>query len=90
MVLLLVSPAMVIVAVMVRQSSSGPRIFRQQRIGTDGELFDALKFRNMADGNHEQVLSHPDVRRLYEQRSCRPGRKGVGDPRSELCIEMLP
>lgn len=65
--LLVLSPLMAIVAILVKRSSPGPVIFRQQRIGKDGELFDVLKFRSMADGTHEQVLSDPELRRQYEQ-----------------------
>ena len=65
--LLVLSPVMAIVALLVKRSSPGPVIFRQQRIGKDGELFDVFKFRSMADGTHEQVLSDPELRRLYEQ-----------------------
>jgi putative colanic acid biosynthesis UDP-glucose lipid carrier transferase len=40
-------PVMVAVAVAVRATSKGPILFRQQRIGLDGELFTLWKFRTM-------------------------------------------
>lgn len=58
---------MAVVAVLVKRSSPGPVIFRQRRVGKNGEQFDVFKFRSMADGTHEQVLSNPELCREYEQ-----------------------
>jgi exopolysaccharide biosynthesis polyprenyl glycosylphosphotransferase len=40
-------PLFVIVAVAVKLDSPGPVLFRQQRVGRDGQVFDLLKFRSM-------------------------------------------
>ena len=40
-------PVMLIVAVLVRVSSSGPVIYTQQRVGKDGRPFTMIKFRTM-------------------------------------------
>ena len=45
--LVLTAPLWLAAAVLVRTSSPGPIIFRQQRIGRDGEPFQMLKFRTM-------------------------------------------
>ncbi|KRF36851.1 sugar transferase [Nocardioides sp. Soil805] len=45
--LLVLLPALFAVAVLVRRDSAGPAIFRQQRIGRDGQCFTMLKFRTM-------------------------------------------
>lgn len=45
--LLLLTPFFVVLAVAVRLSSPGPVIFRQVRIGQDGQPFELLKFRSM-------------------------------------------
>lgn len=41
---------MLIVALMIRLESPGPALFRQQRIGKDGKVFEVLKFRSMCQG----------------------------------------
>lgn len=41
---------MTIVALLVKLDSPGPVIFRQQRIGKDGKVFELLKFRSMREG----------------------------------------
>ncbi len=45
--LTLLSPIMALIAVGVRLSSPGPVIFRQVRVGRDGEVFTVYKFRTM-------------------------------------------
>ena len=41
---------MLIVALLIRLESPGPAIFRQERIGKDGKVFEFLKFRSMCLG----------------------------------------
>lgn len=45
--LLLLAPVMIVIAVLVRLSSSGPIIFRQRRYGLNGEEILVYKFRTM-------------------------------------------
>lgn len=45
--LLLLAPLLFILALLVRLTSPGPVIFRQQRVGRGGESFEILKFRTM-------------------------------------------
>jgi exopolysaccharide biosynthesis polyprenyl glycosylphosphotransferase len=49
------SPVLVLIAVVVRLSTPGPILFRQERVGLNGKHFDMLKFRSM-DVDAEQRL----------------------------------
>jgi lipopolysaccharide/colanic/teichoic acid biosynthesis glycosyltransferase len=47
--LLFLTPLLLAIALGVRLSSTGPVIFRQRRVGRDGETFDLFKFRTMVE-----------------------------------------
>jgi putative colanic acid biosynthesis UDP-glucose lipid carrier transferase len=47
LILLLISPLLLAIAVGVKLSSSGPVLFRQKRLGLNGEEITVLKFRSM-------------------------------------------
>jgi exopolysaccharide biosynthesis polyprenyl glycosylphosphotransferase len=52
----LISPLLLVIAVIVRLSSAGPVLFRQERIGLNGERFEMLKFRSMVIDAEQRLL----------------------------------
>jgi lipopolysaccharide/colanic/teichoic acid biosynthesis glycosyltransferase len=48
--LVVLAPFMVLIAIIVRLDSAGPALFRQERVGQNGLLFDILKFRTLTHG----------------------------------------
>jgi exopolysaccharide biosynthesis polyprenyl glycosylphosphotransferase len=74
--LVVLAPVFGAAALAVRVSSPGPVLFRQVRVGTDGELFEIVKFRTMVDGAEGLI---EQVRHLNESRG--PLFKIREDPR---------
>lgn len=56
--LILLWPAFVVIAVMVRLDSPGPILFRQRRTGLNGRVFRILKFRTMSVIEDGERISH--------------------------------
>lgn len=54
--LILAAPFMLMVALAIKLTSSGPILYRQKRVGERGHLFEVLKFRTMVT-NADDVLS---------------------------------
>lgn len=46
-ILVLIAPIMLLIAIGVKLSSSGPVLFKQERLGWNGEVFTMFKFRSM-------------------------------------------
>jgi len=62
--LVLLSPVMLVVAVLVRLNLGAPILFRQVRPGLDGMPFEMLKFRSMLDAADRSGAPRPDSQRL--------------------------
>jgi len=68
-VLVLLSPVMLLIAIVIRFDSPGPAIFRQRRIGRGSREFEIMKFRTMHEGtphlaSHLMGPDSPSVTRI--------------------------
>jgi exopolysaccharide biosynthesis polyprenyl glycosylphosphotransferase len=88
--LVAVSPVLIVIALAVRLSSSGPILFRQRRVGRDGREFDLLKFRTMRE-------ALPDGGQFSLREGTAPGgvegedrRTAVGRILREVSLDELP
>lgn len=60
--LILISPLMVVIALLIKSTSRGPVLYRQIRVGQHGTCFELLKFRTM------RAASGPSLTRKGDQR----------------------
>jgi exopolysaccharide biosynthesis polyprenyl glycosylphosphotransferase len=92
--LVLLSPLMLVAAIMVRIGSPGPILFRQQRIGEGGRPFQMLKFRTMhmgAEADEErlaQKTAHGSP--TFDKRPDDPRVTRVGHVLRRFSIDELP
>ena len=62
--LIVASPILLVVAILVKTKLGSPIIFRQQRVGLNGEIFEMVKFRTMKNAYDEHGNPLPDEVRL--------------------------
>lgn len=72
-VLVFLFPLFVLVALLIRFETSGPALFRQQRIGYQGRPFTVYKFRTMAVSSQESEIDHA-ITKEDDDRVTRIGR----------------
>jgi exopolysaccharide biosynthesis polyprenyl glycosylphosphotransferase len=92
LLLFLLMPVLLSVAALIKLSSSGPVLFRQRRVGRDGQDFMLLKFRSMTMNSPQ-----PQSERFVPTNGCAPGGVEGGDRRTfigrlirRLSIDELP
>ncbi len=75
--LILCSLLFLAIALIIKLSSKGPVLFRQQRIGQYGQLFTFLKFRSMYVNNdhlvHQRFVTQLISSKLKDMSSCKDG-----------------
>lgn len=62
--IIVLSPVMLITAILVRTKLGSPVIFKQERPGLNGKIFKLYKFRSMTDARDEDGNLLPDEERL--------------------------
>ncbi len=60
-VLLVLSPLLLILAIVVKLDSKGPVIYRRRVVGLNGKEFDAFKIRTMHVNGDEILAQHPEL-----------------------------
>jgi lipopolysaccharide/colanic/teichoic acid biosynthesis glycosyltransferase len=75
--LILLSPLLVVVAVVVRLTSPGPALFRQTRLGRGQKPFVLYKFRTMYAGSSDDVHRQYVVQLLTLDQPATGGRRGL-------------
>ena len=56
--LIILSPLLLLIAIIVRLDSKGEILFKQKRIGKNSKIFYIYKFRTMSDNSHRSVPSN--------------------------------
>lgn len=62
--LIVLSPVLLITAILIRSKLGSPVLFTQERPGRDGRIFKLYKFRSMTDARDENGVLLPDEQRL--------------------------
>jgi lipopolysaccharide/colanic/teichoic acid biosynthesis glycosyltransferase len=66
-VVVLISPLLILLALIVKLDSPGPVIYRRRVMGRGGTQFDAWKFRTMVVNGDEILAAHPDLKARWER-----------------------
>lgn len=61
-------PLFVLIAVIVKLTSSGPVFFRHRRLGLGGREFYCLKFRTMVSDAEQLLTTDPQMKSLFDQK----------------------
>ncbi len=64
--LTLLSPLLVVIAVLVAATSPGPVLHRRRVVGRNGAVFDAFKFRTMVADADAILRAHPELLREFD------------------------
>lgn len=62
--IIVLSPILIVVAILVRTKLGSPILFRQQRPGMNEEIFEMMKFRSMTDEKDSSGKLLPDSQRI--------------------------
>jgi lipopolysaccharide/colanic/teichoic acid biosynthesis glycosyltransferase len=74
--IVIISPLLIVLALIVKLDSPGPTIYRRRVMGRGGTQFDAFKFRTMVINGDEILATRPDLKAKWEH-----DQKIENDPR---------
>ncbi len=91
--LLLLSPASLVIAILIKRDSPGPILHRRRVVGRGGVTFDAFKFRTMYENGEEILAQHPDLEvelRAHHKLKFDPRVTRVGEQLRRASLDELP
>ncbi|CEH02900.1 Putative undecaprenyl-phosphate sugar phosphotransferase [Propionibacterium freudenreichii] len=91
--LILLSPVFLITAVLIKREDGGPVIFRQQRVGQNGEPFTIHKFRSMsvnAESKIQKLIDEAGGHALFFKLDHDPRMTKIGATLRKYSIDELP
>ncbi len=91
--IIITSPIMIITAIAIKLDSPGPVLFRQQRVGQNGRIFDIYKFRSMcqdAEEKKEELLNQNEMDGFMFKMKDDPRVTKVGKFIRKTSIDELP
>ena len=93
LVQIVVLPLSAVIAIAIKLDSPGPAIFKQQRVGENGQLFWMYKFRSMvqdADAHLVDVMCHDGNGHMVHKRPDDPRVTRVGRISRKFSMDELP
>jgi exopolysaccharide biosynthesis polyprenyl glycosylphosphotransferase len=91
--IILLSPLMLLVAILIKLDSRGPVIFRQERVGENCELFPMYKFRSMvvdAEARMRDIVQETEDGQILHKHRTDPRVTRVGRVMRRASIDELP
>lgn len=91
--ILFLLPLFIVIGILIKLSSPGPVLFRQQRCGLNGRLFTLYKFRTMVPGAEEQLkdlLGHNEMKGPVFKMRKDPRITRIGQALRKLSFDELP
>ncbi len=90
--LVLLSPLLLLVGILVKLTSRGPAIFRQQRCGLNGRTFTFYKFRSMVEDAESRVheVAHLNTKEIVMKIDNDPRTTPIGRWLRRFSVDELP
>jgi len=93
LVIVLLGPLLAFISILIKLTSPGPLLFKQQRLGFHGRKFTLYKFRTMRDGAHDVLSDVKDLEYMTSPEFQRKKKKWitpVGRIMRKFSLDELP